>query len=252
MKALITGASSGIGKEFAYQLASQNYDLILVARREENLKQIQKEIIEKYHVQVEYHAYDLKQLENCQKIAENLENVEVFINNAGFGDSGEFIVTDLEKEMEMIDLNIKAMHYLLKKIVQFFAKQNHGYILNVASLAAFQPGPKMATYYATKAYVLHLSEAISFELRKSNVTVTALCPGPVATQFNQVANVKFHVKELSPEKVVRVALKGMWKKKTIVIPSFKERLGVFLERFISRKMQKRIIGKVQDKKQGIK
>ena len=158
---------------------------------------------------------------------------------------------ELEKELEMIDVNIKAMHILLKTFTQHWKTQKQeAYVLNVASLAAFQAGPKMATYYATKAYVLHLSEAVAFELKKEElpIHISTLCPGPVATEFNQVANVKFHVKELSPQKVAKLGVKGMFKNKAIIIPGLKGKLGIFFSRFISRKMAQRVVYRVQEKK----
>lgn len=254
MKALVTGASSGIGKAISYQLAKKKIDLILVARREENLKQISKEINEKYHINVIYKVMDISNLENLEVLVNEFSDVDILINNAGFGDSGLFLNTELQKELNMIDLNIKSLHYLTKKYVKLFSKRNNGYILNVASLAAFQSGPKMATYYATKAYVLHLSEAVNYELKKTKkkVSITTLCPGPVATEFNKVANVNFHIKELDADKVAKKAVNAMLKRKSVIIPSFIEKIGVFFERFISRKMQIRIIYKIQDKKQRLK
>ncbi len=251
MRALVTGASSGIGKEMAIYLASKKIDLILAARRKENLEILKKELETTYGIHVEVYPCDLIDLKACYQLFEQFPKIDILINNAGFGDAGEFIKTDLDKELAMIDLNIKAMHILCKKYAQIFVEQKSGYILNVASLAAFQAGPKMATYYATKAYVLHLSEALNYELKKAKhpVSVTALCPGPVETEFNQVANVKFHMKELSAKKVAQIGIDAMFKKKTIVIPGLKGKLGVFFERFISRKLSNKIICRVQEKKQ---
>lgn len=251
MKALITGASSGIGKSFAYELAKKNIDLILVARREENLQQITQEIQDKFHVKVNYVSLDITNLENVEKLIQENQDIDILINNAGFGDSGNFLDTDLDKELKMIDLNIKSLHFLTKKYLQIFSQKNYGYILNVSSLAAFQSGPKMATYYATKAYVLHLSEAINYELKKAKkqISITTLCPGPVNTEFNKVANVKFHLKELDPNKVAKKAIIAMFKRKNIIIPSFIEKIGIFFQRFIPRRISLSVVNKIQEKKQ---
>ncbi len=251
MKALVTGASSGIGKDIARYLASKKIDLVLVARRENALLELKKEL--ESQVKVEVYPCDLKDLEKTKRIAQQFLDVQILINNAGFGDAGEFIHTNLDKELDMIDVNIKAMHILFKTFLQQFKeKKQTAYILNVASLAGFQPGPKMATYYASKAYVLHLSEAVNFELKKAKmpISVTCLCPGPVATEFNQVANVRFHLKELSSQKVAKLAVDKMFKKKAVVIPGFKGKAAIFFSRFVSRKMTCRVICKAQDKKIG--
>ncbi len=251
MKALVTGASSGIGKDIARYLASKNVDLVLVARRENALLELKQELDSKVNVTV--YPCDLKDLEKTKSLASTFNDVDILINNAGFGDAGEFINTSLEKELDMVDVNIKAMHVLFKTFLEQFVKNNKtAYVLNVASLAAFQAGPKMATYYASKAYVLHLSEAVAYELKKRKlpIHVTCLCPGPVATEFNKVANVKFHLKEISSKKVAKLAIDKMFKKKLIVIPGFKGKAAIFFERFVSRKMTNRIICKAQDKKIG--
>lgn len=250
MKALITGASSGIGKAVAIELAQKNIDLVLVARRQEALEQLKKSL-QSYPIHIDVFPCDLKDEKKCKQLVQQFSDAQILINNAGFGDAGDFLNTSLEKELEMIDVNIKAMHILLKTFTQHWKTQKQeAYVLNVASLAAFQAGPKMATYYATKAYVLHLSEAVAFELKKEKlpIHISTLCPGPVATEFNQVANVKFHVKELSPQKVAKLGVKGMFKNKAIIIPGLKGKLGIFFSRFISRKMAQRVVCRVQEKK----
>ena len=148
------------------------------------------------------------------------ENIDILINNAGFGDSGNFTETSLEKEMEMIDVNIKAYHILTKLFLRDFVKRDYGRILNVASIAGFMPGPYMATYYATKNYIVSLSLAISEELKKDNskVKISIFCPGPVDTNFNNVANVKFNIGALSSEYASKVAIEGMFQNKLMIIP----------------------------------
>ena len=199
MKALITGASSGIGKDMAYYLHSLGHELILVANDKEKLENVKKDI----GGSVKIISMDLSIPENCFKLY-NLtkrDNIDILINNAGFGAFGEFISTDMDKELNMINVNITAVHILTKLFLKDFVKRDSGYILNVSSSAAFQAGPLMATYYGTKAYVLRLTTAIYEELRKlkSNVHVSVLCPGPVKTNFNNVANVKFEIKSTTSE-----------------------------------------------------
>ena len=189
MKALITGASSGIGLEMARILSREGFELILVAREKEKLQKVQEELGKNVKIVVADLSNESK-LKELYVLCKN-DKIDVLINNAGFGDCGKFTETDLSKELEMIDVNIKAVHVLTKLFLKDMKKRNSGYILNVASMAAFAPGPLMATYYSTKAYVLRLTTSIYEELRrdKSKVVVSCLCPGPVKTNFNNVANV---------------------------------------------------------------
>lgn len=218
MKALITGATSGIGRDMAKYLSSFGYDLYLVGRTKNNLEELKKDL----KVKVELIELDLTNKDNCFKLYDMLKNknIDIIINNAGFGDYGKFNETNIDKELEMIDLNIKAYHILTKLFLKDFIKNNHGQILNVASFAAFAPGPYMATYYATKSYVLNLSLAIYKELKnaKSNVKISVFCPGPVNTNFNKVANVKFNIKSISSEYAAKYAINSMFKNKVIIIP----------------------------------
>lgn len=208
MKALITGASSGIGRDIAKVLAEKGYDLVLVARDGDKLRQVQSEINEKYNSQVKIVTMDISNVDNCKALHAENKDIDLLINNAGFGDCGEFTKTSLDKELNMIDTNIKAYHVLMKLYLIDMKKKNKGQILNVASIAGFMPGPLMATYYATKAYVVRISEAVREELKreKSNVKISILCPGPVATNFNRVANVKFSLKEATSCDVARYAV----------------------------------------------
>ena len=235
MKALITGASSGIGMEMAKILAAKGYDLILVARRKERLEELKKEL----KVDVQIIALDLSSTFNCMRLYNKVKKtkIDILINNAGFGLFGEFNDTKLERELDMIDLNIKAVHTLTKLFLKEFSEENHGYILNVASSAAYFSGPLMATYYATKAYVLHLTEAIQVEIKKSkkNIYIGCLCPGPVDTEFNEVAGVNFSIKSLSKEYVAAYAIKKMFKKKTIIIPGIQIKLVIILSKILPRK-----------------
>lgn len=248
MKALITGASSGLGYDFAKQLSNQGYDLILVARRKSKLDKLKKEL--KTNVRVI--CMDLSNEQNCYDLFKKIENedIEIVINNAGFGLFGEFNKTDLETELNMIDLNIRAVHILTKGFLYKFKCKNRGYILNVASSAGFLSGPLMSTYYATKGYVLKLTEAIYEELRKekSDVKISVLCPGPVKTEFNEVAGVKFAISGLSSDKVTKYTLKRIFKGKLLIIPGITIKISLFLTRFIPRKLLLKIIYKIQKKK----
>jgi len=248
MKALITGASSGIGLEMAKYLASQNFELILVARSRDKLEEIQKHLKTKVMIIV-------ADLSNEQKVKElyayiKKEDIDILINNAGFGKFGNFTDTSLSDEIEMINTNIKALHILTKALLKDMEAKNYGYILNVASSAAFQPGPLMATYYATKSYVYQLSEAIYYEEKKKqkNVHISVLCPGPVDTNFNNVAGVKFGVKPLSSEYVARYAIEKMFKEKMLIIPGFTMKCARFFGRFCPEKLLLRTTYKIQKKK----
>ena len=247
MKALVTGASSGIGKDIAIALSEMGYDLILVARRKTKLEQLKKQLPGKTTTIV----MDLSSTANCMKLYEKVkkEDIEVVVNNAGFGLFGEFDKTNLDKELDMIDTNIKAVHILTKLFLKDFKEKDSGYILNVASSAGFLSGPLMATYYATKGYVLKLTEAIYEELRRdgSNVYIGALCPGPVDTEFNKVAKVKFSIKPMTSDKVAEYAVDQMLKKKTIIIPGFTTKVVRFAGLF-PRKLILRLNYNVQKKK----
>ncbi len=248
MKVLITGASSGIGADMARVFAKKQYELILVARREEKLEQLKKEL----NTKVTIISLDLSDEKNCYELYNQVkkENIDILINNAGFGLIDNFWKTDLNKELKMIDLNIKTVHILTKLFLQDFVKKDYGYILNVASSAAFMPGPLMATYYASKAYVLHLTEAIYEELRskKSKVVVSCLCPGPVNTEFNKVAGVRFSLKGLNSYDVAKYSVDKLLKKKLIIIPGITMKISIFLTRFTPRKILLKITHLIQQKK----
>lgn len=248
MKALITGASSGIGLDIAKYLAQKKYELILVARDRKKLEKIQEKLPTKVTIIV-------ADLSNEQKVKELYvltkgENIDILINNAGFGDFGYFTETDLNKELEMIDTNIKAVHILTKLFLKDMEQRDSGYILNVASSAAFQPGPLMSTYYATKSYVYQLTEALYYEQKKkkTKVNISVLCPGPVKTNFNNVAGVKFGVKPLSSSFVAKYAIDQMLNKKMLIIPGYKMKLAKFFSRFVSDKFLLKVTYRIQKKK----
>ena len=252
MKALITGASSGIGKNMAYVLANKGIDLILVARSKDEMVKIKENV----KVNVDIIEMDLLKEKNVFKLYDMCKdkNIDILINNAGFGLFGIFTETDLDRELEMIDLNIKAYHILTKLFLKDFVEKDSGYILNVASSAGFMAGPRLSTYYATKNYVLKLTMAINEELRQSgsNVVVSALCPGPVNTNFNRVAHGEFSIKEASPKYVAEYAIDKLFQKKMLIIPTMRIKAGIFLLRLIPYRLQLIYCYHIQGKKLGIK
>lgn len=235
MKALVTGASSGIGRDIARALVCRGWDVILVARRADRLMDLKKELGK--------HARcvrcDVSHADECLKLHEVLqgEDIEMLVNCAGFGLCGFFTETSLEKELEMIDTNVRAVHILTKLFLQDFMLKNKGYILNVASIAGFFSGPLMATYYATKNYVVSMTGAIYEELKRrgSNVRISALCPGPVDTEFNKVAHVKFSSAPIDSKTAASQALDGLMAGKLYIIPTFKMKCLKFVKRLLPDK-----------------
>lgn len=248
MKALITGASSGIGRDMARYLASLGWDLILVARRKDRILELKKEL----SVDVRTIALDVGRAEDCYRLYELTkdEHIDMLVNNAGFGLAGEFTKTDLDTELNMIDVNIRAVHILTKLYLHDFVERDSGFILNVASSAGFMPGPLLSTYYATKNYVLRLSEAIYEELRRkgSRVKISVLCPGPVNTEFNTVAKVKFAVNGITSEYCARTAIDGALKGKLIIVPGAVLKAGLFFRKFLSEKGMLKIAYNFQRRK----
>ena len=247
MKALITGASSGMGRDMAKILSQKGYDLILVARDEKKLEEVKKQLKSETKIVV----MDISKEENCKKLYEENKDIDILINNAGFGDCGHFEETSLDKDIQMIHTNIIAYHILTKLYLKEMIKKDSGKILNVASIAGFMPGPLMTTYYSTKNYVVRFSESIREELRrkKSKVQISILCPGPVDTNFNKVADVEFALKGLSSEYVAKYAINKFLKGKFYIVPGWKIKLARFGAKLapasfgakISYNMQKRKI-----------
>lgn len=244
MRALITGASSGIGREFAKILSKKGYDLVLVARDKEKLEEVKKEL----STNIEIVCLDLSISENCKMLYNNYPDMDLLINNAGFGDCGNFSSTSLDKELSMISTNITAYHILTKLYLINMKKKNSGHILNVASIAGFMPGPLMSTYYATKAYIVRLSEGIREELKKekSSVKISILCPGPVNTNFNKVANVKFHLREANSFQVANYAIKHL--NKFYIIPGLDIKLAKFLAKIIPSSIVAKVTYRIQKRK----
>ncbi len=246
MKALITGASSGIGRDMAKYLGDKGFDLILVARNKERLEEVKTEI----KTNVEIIIMDLASEENCITLYNKVKDVDILINNAGFGTFGKFTETNLDTELEMIKTNIIAVHTLTKLFLSDMVKKDSGYILNVASIAGFLPGPLMATYYSTKAYVLRLTQSIQEELnrQKSKVKLSVLCPGPIATDFLSRAGVQFKTKSISSEFVAKYAIDKMLSGKKIIVPSLKIKCARFLCKFVPDKILAKVAYGIQKKR----
>lgn len=246
---MITGASSGIGREMAIYLSELGYDLILVARQKDKLEELQSEL--KTKVKLIIADLSLEQKVKEVYVLTKQEKIDLLINNAGFGVFGVFDQTDLKEELNMIDVNIKAVHMLTKFFLKDMEERNHGTILNVASSAAFYPGPLMASYYASKSYVYRLSLALQEELRrkKSKVQLSVLCPGPIETNFQKRAGVKFQVKPLSSFKVARYTIDQMRKGKKVIIPGISMKIAKFFSHFISDTLLAKIAYHMQKKKE---
>lgn len=254
MKALITGASSGLGRDMAKVLSEKGYDIIAVARRRERLEELKNEL----KTNVEIVVADVSQVDVCKELSKYAKEVDVFINNAGFGVFGDFCETDLDDELKMIDTNVRALHILTKLFVREFKKRNSGYILNVASLAAFFPGPLFGAYYASKSYVLRITQAVAEELRqnKSKVKISVLCPGPVHTEFGDVAKVSFgngteklrKKVVITSEYVAKYAITKMFMGKQVIIPGAIMKIAVYLRHFLSDKMLAKVVYIIQSKK----
>lgn len=247
--ALITGASSGIGRDIARYLATKNYNLILVGRRKERLEELKNQLND---VNVKIIALDLSEKENCFELYRLTKDdkVDFLVNNAGFGAYGKFLEVPLEKELELINTNITAVHILSKLYLQDMAKRNSGYILNVGSIAGFLAGPTFSSYYASKNYVVRLSQALNEEMKRNkiNVSVSVLCPGPVNTEFNEVANTKFAISSQSSEFVAKYAVEKTLKKKTVIIPGFKIKALKFMLHFAGENLVTKISYNMQMKR----
>lgn len=246
MKALITGASSGIGREIAIYLSNMGIETVLVARREDRLY----ELSETLKTKSEIICLDLSKPGEAEKLFSLAPDIDILINNAGFGVFGEFDKTPLDRELELISVNITALHTLTKLYVTEFKKKNSGYILCVSSLASFFPGPIFASYYASKAYVMRLCGAIWQELKKakSNVKISCLCPGPVSTEFGSVAGVKFLGIGMKADKVAEIAVKGMFKGKRIIVPGFLMKVCRLLSKIIPERLSAKVVMLIQSAK----
>lgn len=248
MKALVTGATSGIGQSIAKKLHKMGCELILTGRNKKMLMSMKKEFGEG----TEIISADLSLKEDVYRVYKFCQgkNVDMLVNNAGFGVFGKFDETDLDIELELINLNITALHILTKLFLKDFKKQDRGIILNVASIAGFMTGPLLSSYYASKNYVLRLSMAIYEELRRdrSNVSITVLCPGPVDTNFNNRAGVSFGMKSITADRAADCALRSAFSRKLFAIPSFSVKTAIFGARFVPYKLLAAISYNVQRRK----
>ncbi|MDX5347171.1 MAG: SDR family oxidoreductase [Hymenobacteraceae bacterium] len=253
---LITGASSGIGYELTLLFAKDRNNLILVARSEAKLRQIAKKLASEYAIDVRVVAADLAEPRAADHVFDDVQGagltVDVLVNNAGFGDYGSFRHAKLQKQLDMIQVNVTALTHLSKLFLDQLPPERQGRILNVASVAGFQPGPLMAVYYASKAYVLSFSEALANELKNTNVTVTVLCPGQTETDFERRANLhesKLFKGKISSAKIV--AAKGydaLMAGKVIEIPGVKNKLSTFAVRLFPRKIVRSLVRLIQEKR----
>ena len=264
MKALVTGASSGIGRDIAIYLASKGYDVVIAARRENLLQELKKQIEEMtfakdlkaddtpaFKVKVFVEVADVSKVDECKSLYEKHPDIDMLVNNAGFGKYGEFNILDLDDDISMINTNITGLHVLTKLYLNEMIKNNKGYILNVASSAGLMPGgPLMATYYATKSYVVSLTRAISQELKLkgSNVKISCLCPGPVDTNFNNVAKVQFSLKGLSSKYVARYAIDKTLEGKLTIVPGISMKVACFGCRFVPTRLMLKMVANQQKKK----
>jgi len=246
--ALITGASAGLGVEFARQLSEQGHRLVLVARRKDRLEALAKELGNARAVTI-----DLSKSGSAAKLLADLEaageQVEILVNNAGFGLIGRFAELDPKRERQMIDVNVGALTDLCRAVAPGMIKRKSGAILNVASTAAFQPGPKMAVYFATKAFVLSFTEALHEELKPHGVKVTCLCPGPTRTEFGEVAgfggNGAFDKVAMEAGEVVEAGLKGMDRNRAVIVPGLVNKIGAISTRFAPRSVVRKIAGAIK-------
>ena len=254
MTAVVTGASGGFGYEFAKLLARDGYDLVLVARSGDKLKKIADGLSRRFGVTVRVFEKDLSEKDAAEEVfsfaAEKDPSPEILINNAGFGDYGSFAEGDYEKLTQMVDLNDRTLMQLTHLFLQPMIASGKGRILNVASIASFMPGPKMALYYATKAFVLSLTEGLAEELRGTGVTVTALCPGPTDTGFVKRANMpgsRFSdiFRFTKPSGVARAGYRALMKGKTIEVPGALNYLASAGVRLLPRGLVRRIVYRFQ-------
>lgn len=246
--ALITGASSGIGKETARYLSSKGFRVILVARREDRLRQLAEELGNSRVV-----VCDLSKREECFRLYNETrdEKISVLVNGAGFGYVGDYTEVPLDTELQMIDTNVTALHILTKLFLKDFVRADRGYILNIGSSAGLMyGGPFLSTYYASKSYVVSLTSAVYEELksRKSNVHISVLCPGPVDTEFNDVANCHFNIKPITAEFCAKAGIDGMFQKKMIIIPENKIKALSAIVKIVPRNIVLGFTKRVQEKK----
>lgn len=247
-RALITGATSGIGLQMAVYLHKQGWELCLSGRNEKILKHM----AEKFGNNTKYIALDLSESGTAEKLYAFCKDtrIDFLINNAGFGIYGDFTETDLEQELALIEVNIKAVHILTKLFLNDFVKRDSGYILNVASSAGFMAGPKLSSYYASKNYIVRLSTAIREELRRkhSHVHISVLCPGPVDTNFNNRAGVSFSIRPITPKYAAICGIDGALAGQGIIIPTLGIKLSVYCTKFLPETLTNMFVYELQKRK----
>ena len=255
--AIVTGASSGIGRDFAELYARDGHDLILVARRRDALESLARSLTDRHGVVCEAFPADLARRLDREHLAARLRSIDdrifALVNNAGIGTHGYFHETDLDRELEIIDLNIAALTHLTKLVLPGMLARHRGQIVNVSSLAAFQPGPLMAVYYASKAYVQSFSEALSEEVAGTGVTVTALCPGPTTTEFQIQAGIHADAPAGGPQtmtsrEVAEAGYRAANDGKRVVVTGFRNKVVVLANRFLSRKRMSRLVRRLQERR----
>ncbi len=254
--ALITGASSGIGRELAKLFAQSGRNLILVARSQAKLEELRQLLVSKHSVHVEVIVADLAKVDAAENLVAEVNArklvADVLVNNAGFGELGRFDQIDDSRQLNMVRLNVVTLMHLTRLLLPEMLKRKRGGILNVASTAAFQPGPNMAVYYATKAFVLSFSEAIHEELIDTKIKVVCLAPGPTKTGFGEDSGMDditiFSGNVMDVAQVARVGFNAYEKNKAIVIPGFKNKFGAFLTRLFPRSITRKLVKRMQSKK----
>ncbi len=249
--ALITGASSGIGKAFTEIFAEKGYNLVLVARSEDKLNNIAEKLESKYKIKTLVLVEDLSKPNSASKIYNKVKEkkivIDVLINDAGFGEFAYFVDEDIKTITEMINLNVTTLTEMTSLFLKYMKKRDSGKILNIASTAAFQPLAKFAVYAATKAYVLHFTEALHYELRNTNIAISVLCPGPTSTGFFKRAHAEklnFFKNSMDPKIVAQVGYKGLMKNKMTIIPGFKNKLMSLSHTIPSRNLLVKMIGEI--------
>lgn len=248
---LITGATGGLGYELAKLYANDGYNLILIARNKEKLIKVKKQL-EMYNINVDILSVDLSVDNSCEKVFAFVDEknltVDILINNAGVGSFGEFTSISMKKELDLIDINIRVLTELTKHFLYKMVGNENGTIMNVASTAAFCAGPKMAAYYASKAYVLNLTEALNEEVKNKGVQVSCLCPGAFNTEFQNKAGIKKSDSAkkniMSAKNVAEIAYRDLEKGKVIIIPGFKNKVLVLINKFLPRAVSRKIILKM--------
>jgi len=251
---VITGASGGIGRELSELYAKKEYDLFLISRDERKLERVKENLEDDYGIRVGYFPIDLAKPGSAKVVFNEMVNrgiqIDILINNAGFGLAGRFESNDHQREVDMIQLNITTLMELSKLVLPQMKKRGSGHIVNIASVASFLPGPFMSVYYATKAFVLSFTEALSEELKGSGIFVTAICPGPTISGFQKEAEMESlkvlrFSNVMTSEKVAQLAVRGIEKKKVIVVTGFMNKLMAVLPRFIPKSIVRKVVGNLQ-------